>query len=625
MQKEDLGAIKHIRNLTLSPDGKTLAYCVAGANLEKDCYESFIFVTDTASGDERQLTNGGAEHMFFFYDEGTLALPSFTPQATEYSALDIKTGDKRRLFTVPVSGAALKPLGGTLFLVQHTVDISDPVPHGACWNPDEFVVFQELPALTDGLGVVSRKRSALSLYDSATGEVLTITPRLFNVGGVYASDGMICYFGQEYDMLKPAATSVMLYDIAAGETREIARPGEPVSTVSICGGDIYYCLDIGIENHCRMYCVSAAGGETRLIRAFDRDLFYRGQCDAGWTGRSFLSRGDDIYYTLACRDGTHLIRYSGGEHTAFAVPGLHVAAVAANEHGVYAAALPPFGPMTLYTLRGGEMLPLGSRGADVMRAFALSRPRPVTVKMRDGAEVDGWVIPPPDAVPGQKYPGILAIHGGPRMYYTGCFDHDNQTLAAEGYYVFYCNYRGSSGRDTQFGEFDCGYGELEDLLDFTDGVCRAYPDVDCGRLYITGISHGGYLTNWAITHTDRFKAAAPQCSVADFISQEITSDSSWYSNRTFGDPWDDADKLWDRSPLKHIRGCRTPALLLQFENDFSVPQNQAVEMFAAMMKLGVEAKLILFRGDSHTFHLTGKPSHRVRRHEEIFAWFDRHR
>ena len=133
---------------------------------------------------------------------------------------------------------------------------------------------------------------------------------------------------------------------------------------------------------------------------------------------------------------------------------------------------------------------------------------------------------PADYEEGVSYPAIFHIHGGPRTVFSDVFHHEMQMWANAGYFVFYCNPRGSDGRGTDFGNINGIYGtvDYQNLMDFTDEVLKRYPQIDTARVGVTGGSYGGFMTNWIVGHTDRFKAAASQRSISNWVSFEHNSD-----------------------------------------------------------------------------------------------------
>jgi dipeptidyl aminopeptidase/acylaminoacyl peptidase len=258
----------------------------------------------------------------------------------------------------------------------------------------------------------------------------------------------------------------------------------------------------------------------------------------------------------------------------------------------------------------------------------LSLPERLSVETAPGVLIDGWVIKPIGFDATKKYPSILDIHGGPKTVYGTVFFHEMQFWASEGYVVFFCNPRGSDGKGNDFADIRGKYGTIDydDIMKFTDEVLKQYSFIDPQRIGVTGGSYGGYMTNWMIGHTDRFKAAASQRSISNWISKFCTTDIGYYfvDDQNAGTPWDNQEKLWEHSPLKYADKVKTPTLFLHSEEDYRCWLTEGLQMFTALKFHGVESRLCMFRGENHELSRSGKPKHRLRRLEEITGWFNRY-
>jgi len=193
-------------------------------------------------------------------------------------------------------------------------------------------------------------------------------------------------------------------------------------------------------------------------------------------------------------------------------------------------------------------------------------------------------------------PGVLNIHGGPQGCYDGCMNMDMRYFTENGFFAFYCNPRGSSsyGRLHMQLEGECGVHDYKNCMEFTDEVLKAWPDIDAGRLAVTGRSYGGYMTNWIIGHTSRFAAAVSVVSISNWISYHGCSDYTWFGFwENDSTPWQDVDKLWWHSPIKYANKCTTPTLFIQNEYDYRCPLEQAEQMFTALCQHRVPAKLLV--------------------------------
>ena len=202
-----------------------------------------------------------------------------------------------------------------------------------------------------------------------------------------------------------------------------------------------------------------------------------------------------------------------------------------------------------------------------------------------------------------------------------------QVWANMGYFVIFTNPHGSDGYGNKFADIRGKYGTIdyEDLMNFTDYVLEKYP-IDKTKVGVTGGSYGGYMTNWIIGHTDKFKCAASQRSISNWISKFGTTDIGYYFNadQNQATPWINHDKLWWHSPLKYADKAKTSTLFIHSEEDYRCWLAEGLQMFTALKYHGVEARLCMFRGENHELSRSGKPKHRIRRLTEITNWFEKY-
>jgi len=248
-------------------------------------------------------------------------------------------------------------------------------------------------------------------------------------------------------------------------------------------------------------------------------------------------------------------------------------------------------------------------------------------KSTDGWPIDGFLVKPVGFDPSKKYPLILSIHGGPAGQYGVDWYHEFQVYAGKGYGVFFCNPRGSTGYGQKFErgiENNWGGMDYQDVMAGLDAAIKQNPWIDAGRLGVTGGSYGGYLTNWIVGHTNRFKAAVTLRSVSNFISDDGTRDGAYGHEDDFkGFLFDDFDQYWDASPLKYAKNVKTPTLVLHSDNDYRVPIEQGEQWFRALQHYGVVSELVIFPRENHNLTRTGEPKHIVESLNWQLYWFDR--
>lgn len=244
-------------------------------------------------------------------------------------------------------------------------------------------------------------------------------------------------------------------------------------------------------------------------------------------------------------------------------------------------------------------------------------------KGADDWDIQGWYVKPLNAK--GSHPAIVYVHGGPQVNYGETFFHEMQQLASEGYGVVMLNPRGGNSYGQEFVASilgDYGNKDYEDIMLGTDYVLEQYPDIDKEKLFVAGGSYGGFMTNWIVGHTDRFKAAVTQRCISNWVSFYGTSDvGAFFVEFQLQRDISQADELWKLSPLAYAQNVDTPLLIIHGEEDLRCPQEQAEQMYTAMKKKGVDTKMVLYPQSSHGLSRQGLPHLRMERLEEIKAWF----
>ena len=267
---------------------------------------------------------------------------------------------------------------------------------------------------------------------------------------------------------------------------------------------------------------------------------------------------------------------------------------------------------------------LSAHNDSFTRSVRATGPEEINFRSFDGTPVQGWLTKPVNVREDRKYPLILSVHGGPHGMSGWGFNPTFQAYAARGYAVLYLNPRGSSGYGQKFSDGtlnEWGGGDYKDLMAGVDEALRRYSWIDQGRMGVTGGSYGGFMTNWIITQTPRFKAAVASASVSNLVSFYATSLYQDLIHAEFGGfPWDNYEQLWQWSPLRHVRQAQTPTLFIHGEQDNDVHITQAEEMYMALKRRGVETVFVRYPREGHGLR---EPRHRVDALEQTLAWFDR--
>ena len=351
--------------------------------------------------------------------------------------------------------------------------------------------------------------------------------------------------------------------------------------------------------------VEQRGGEFRKLgTSFDGDI-----------GGGFFSEDGRTYYfnagIRATRQLMALDMRSGDVRQVTDMP----AALAVNRHedsGLFLIDYQdPRTPATLFAVNDIRDLTRRDRWRQLhdvnpqIRNIALGQEEEVTWRSTDGRMVGGVLVKPVGYREGQRYPLIVAIHGGPASADVLNFNggYGAQVYAGDGYVVLRPNYRGS----TNYGEahktdivgnyFPQGY---EDIMAGVDHLIEQ-GIVDGDRMGSLGWSAGGHWSNWILVNTDRFKAISSGAGTSNWISMYAQSDVQRNRQHYLGGrlPYEDYDAYWNQSPLKYIANAKTPTMIHVVEGDPRVPSPQSVELHMALKKLGVDTELFMYPGRSH--------------------------
>ncbi|MGE4571234.1 MAG: alpha/beta hydrolase family protein [Candidatus Izemoplasmatales bacterium] len=345
------------------------------------------------------------------------------------------------------------------------------------------------------------------------------------------------------------------------------------------------------------------------------------------SSQSFIE-GNQWYFMSTVNDHSQLLTIDehGQLNTLYTMEG-SIDGIIMNQNRILMIGMKEQNLQEIYSFSGNTISPLTSVNKNPFKNKYVAKPKEVILK-KEGFDIHGFVLLPQGFNPNIKYPMILDIHGGPKTVYGKIYYHEMQVWANQGFVVAFCNPRGSDGKGNEFADIRGKYGTIDyaDIMEFTDQVLVEYTNIDQSRLYVTGGSYGGFMTNWILGHSHRFKAAASQRSISNWISFYGTSDIGYYfaSDQTAGHPILDFDQLYEQSPIKYAMNVQTPLLFIHSDEDYRCPIEQAQQFYAILKTRAIDTKLIWFKGENHELSRSGKPQGRIKRLNEISQWFESH-
>ena len=659
LQLDDFTSYKSLSGIKFSPDGKKLAFVLHEMDVEENDYLSNIHIYDLETNQSFKLTSGNKERSFLFKDENTLLFPALrdkkdkarkekAEEFTAYYEISLLGGEAKKAFEVPLNVSKLEILDEDNLVVTGEYDHNKPKLEGLSQEEKEkalkdmkeeedYIVLDEIPFWFNGQGFTNKKRNRLYIYNLKEKTLSPITDEFTNVEGFELSEdkSKIILIANSFMDKMSIKSDLYIYHIEDEKLEKISHDEFfSYSYAAFLGDSIVFTGShmerYGLNENDDIYIMDQKGNVKVISpKNFDYSLWNSVNSDVRY-GRSTSRKVDGkyLYFITTEYDSSYINRIDkNGNLEKLTVEKGSVDGFDVLDGNIVFIGLRGLKLQELYRLDNFKEEQLTHFNQWVIEERKLSTPEKISFKTDGGITIEGWVLKPVDFDESKKYPGILDIHGGPKTVYGEVFFHEMQYWANEGYVVFFCNPRGSDGRGDEFADIRGKYGTIdyEDIMKFTDVVLENCPYIDEDRLGVTGGSYGGFMTNWIIGHTNRFKAAASQRSISNWISKFSTTDIGYFfvDDQQDATPWDNVDKLWFHSPLKYADKVMTPTLFIHSEEDYRCWLVEAIQMFTALKYHGVESRLCIFKGENHELSRSGKPKHRIRRLKEITNWFNR--
>lgn len=655
----DLMDYTFLSGLVASPDGRKCAFVANRADIQANAYIHNIYLLDCATRSVRRMSGIGAEKSVTWLDNETLLFPALRDKAlaervalgepwTCYYALPIGGGEATEYMRIPKRVTAIKAIDRDRFVIlaNHYLDVSDPFTlnekerenHLSRMKKREesYFVADEIPFRRNGMGHYNGIRTRMYIFDRRNRSLTPVTEETQNVDFFEVEGNRVVFSAKHFRKESPKIFQggLSVYNIDAGTLKQYVD--EESFRMRYCGfingvpvfmgsrGERYY-----YQENPYFWYIDESTGETCLFAENEDSADNSITTDSRYgSSATIQAAGDYLYYVKTICNHAHLMRVDrSGNFSQLTQAGGTVDGVAVCGDEIYMIAMRGNRIGELYLLKDGREEQLTFFNEWVQKERKLSTP--IEIKFpNDGFELDGVVIPPVDHVAGEKAPAILYIHGGHKMAFGTVFYHEMQVWANLGYYVIYCNPRGSDGRDNDFFEITGRYGieDYSDIMRFVDTCLERYTDIDVHRLGVGGGSYGGYMTNWVIGHTDRFRCAVSQRGISSWATMFTTSDTSYQFPMYQADSniWDNIQSYLYHSPLTYANKCTTPTLFIHSDEDYRCPVSEGIAMFTALKYNGVPARMCIFRGENHELSRSGKPENRLNRLAEITGWYERY-
>lgn len=631
---EDYLRFEFVGAPVLSPDGRTVVFPLTKIDEKQNRRRTSLWIVPSdGSAPPRMLTADGsnASSPAFSPDGKTLAFlsargegPGARPQIW---LLPMAGGGEARKLTDLKNGVATfkwSPQGDRFVVTSRT----GPSDFGK--SPSDVRHYKHIRYKFNDTGWFDDKRSHIFVVDGATGAARQITD------------------GQEWDdtdpQWSPDGKTIAFVSDRTGKAFEDSRNTD-IFTIPAAGGPLTKISDHAEQDTSPRFSpdgktIAFLGATTRI----EHPKLYVAPANGGTASQRAVDNADYLMSNLQWTSNTTLVFESGDRGTFHVftadLKSKSVKPLVVGERAVRSVSIA--GSQMAYLVNDFKNLDdiyvaraadasgerrLTTHNRELFQGLDLANVERMQYKSTDGWAIDGFLVKPVGFVEGKKYPLLLNIHGGPAGQYGVDWYHEFQVYAGKGYGVFFANPRGSTGYGERFANgirHNWGKMDYVDVMTGLDEAIKRNPWIDTSRLGVTGGSYGGFMTNWIVGHTNRFKAAVTLRSVVNLISDEGTRDGAYGHEESFhGNLFEAFDEYWEASPLKYARNVKTPTLVLHSDNDLRVPLEQGEQWYRALKLFGVTTELVVFPRENHNLTRTGEPKHLVESMNWQLYWFAR--
>jgi len=653
IQLDDFIQFKFLGNIKSSDSNRVSAFAVSQADKDDNAYYHTLYTFNHDGVDKCRFLKNNSDFIFLNDD---IILLDYQKNQTERDELknnqrkqfyqyNIKERKLSKAFKLPFNGKVEAVIDESTLVLSAILTVEDHILYLA--NEEDRKAYlkdkkqqalyediNQIPYYFNERGFFPNQKKQLFIYDIKNNHIKPILDKAFSVENMILSKDKqsIYYSGKYTEKVMSFTASIYQYHIKKDVTETLyeKRTHNIVQLIDM-GALVVIAKDMktyGLNQNPDFFVIKDQSLE--LIQAFGQTFGNSIGTDCRLLASpTYLVKDNDLYFVSTVDDHSEVLKYRLDESIESVVQiNGSIDGLIENQGIIYFIGMVEQGLQELYRInQDGSIKPITNFNGPVLKNKYVAKPQELTLK-KERHEVKGFVLLPEGYNPNKQYPMILDIHGGPKTVYGQIYYHEMQYWVNLGYVVAFANPRGSDGKGNDFADIRGKYGSIDydDLMDFTDRVVNDFKGIDPNRLYLTGGSYGGFMTNWIVGHTHRFKAAVTQRSISNWLSFYGTSDIGYYfaTDQTDGHPLVDMDKLYHQSPIKYAMDVQTPLLFIHSDKDYRCPMEQAQQFYAVLKTRGIDTELKWFKEETHELSRSGKPQARIKRLEDISEWFKKH-
>ncbi len=638
--------VARISDPQLSPNGLTVAFTVQRIELDNNLRPAQIYVVPLNGGEARQITKDGArnERPRWSPDSKQIAFVSDRGGSSQIWLMNADGSSPRQItsLSTEADGVLFSPDGKRLVF---TSEVYPDCPDDACNKQKleaEKASKMKARVYTSLLyrhwtQWQGQRRKHILVTDISGGAPKDLTPGTrdippFSLGGpddyAISPDGQELCYVTNADPEPAISTNSDLYvaPMEGGQPSKITLNVGADNSPQYSPNGKYLAyrtqLRAGYESdRWRLVVMDRATGEARILTEnLDRPV-------GGFTWAVDSTR---LFFTVEDRgrQSIQMISVTGGaaQVVASGPSTLDDVQLTADGKSMIYTEQSASRPVEIFRAAssGGSAQPLAKLNDAALNKFQLTPAEEFWVEGAEGVRVHSFLVKPPGFKTGVRYPVLFLIHGGPQGSWGESWTYrwNAQVFAAAGYVVVMPNPRGSTGYGQKFTDEingDWGGKVYEDIMRVVDYVADQ-PYADSDRMVAAGASYGGYMMDWMLGHTSRFKALVTHAGVFDLRSEFGETEELWFPLWEFhGTPWDNPEMYARWSPSFFVKEFRTPTLVTHGEMDYRVPVGQALQLYTALQLQKVPSKLVLFPDEGHWI---SKPQNSVFWYKTAIDWLD---